>query len=136
MRGPVIHRDPTTPTGTNCSNITRSRDALTLQVLHSHVADLSDKFLPLEPVFPLVSSHLVLQGPWIRITHKAPPGGGGGEAAAAATAADKRAVYCPAGRPGASKPGTQAEITGGFPLLAGHRCCLLRVSSRQSAAER
>lgn len=46
---------------------TRTRDALTLEVLHPHVADLPDKFLPLEPVFPLVSSHLearrVLQGP-------------------------------------------------------------------------
>lgn len=34
------------------------RDVLTLQVLHSHVADLPDKFLPLEPVCPAASSHL------------------------------------------------------------------------------
>lgn len=47
-----------------------------LQVLHSDVADLSDKFLPLEPVFPLVSSHLerrrVLQGSWARTLRKLP----------------------------------------------------------------
>lgn len=31
--------------------------SLTLEVLHSHVADVSDEFLPLEPVIPLVPSH-------------------------------------------------------------------------------
>lgn len=36
----------------------RRRDVPTLQVLHSNVANLSDKFFPFEPVFPLVSSHL------------------------------------------------------------------------------
>lgn len=52
------------------------RDAPTLQILHSHVADLSDEFLPLKPVFPLVPGHMScgsLLGPWIRITDKAAP---------------------------------------------------------------
>lgn len=37
----------------------RRRSSLlpTLQVLDSHVADLADEFLPLEPVLPLVSRH-------------------------------------------------------------------------------
>lgn len=65
----------------------------------------------------------MLPGPWIRITHKAPPSGGG--EAATASAAGKRDVYCPAGRQGASKLFKQAEITEGFILLAGHRWCLL-----------
>ena len=69
-----------------------------MQVLHSHVADLSDKLLPLEPVFPLVSSHLESAARTLgRIPHEAPSGGGGDAFAAAAA---RRTLYCPAGRPG------------------------------------
>lgn len=53
------------------------RDAPTLQILHSHVADLSDEFLPLKPVFPLVPGHMSCGtplGPRIRITDKSCPG--------------------------------------------------------------
>lgn len=76
MRGQASHRDPTAPTVPKLQQYLASRDAPTLQVLHSHVADLSDKFLPLEPVFPLVSSHLEpwrgLRGPWAGSLTKLP----------------------------------------------------------------
>ena len=111
-------------------------DALTLQVLDPHVADLPDKFLPLEPVLPLVSSHLErrteLQGPRAGSLTKPPrveeeeeeetvllllplllqwPGG--------------LSIVRLAGRE-PCKLLPQAEGPEGFNSAAGHRCCLLQ----------
>eukprot|EP00064_Thunnus_orientalis_P008178 superscaffoldBa00000956_g8201 len=126
MRGQATHRAPTAPL---CYQTVKQQDAPTLQVLHSDVADLSDKFLPLEPVLPLVSSHLdprrVLQGSRAGTLRKLP---GWRRRSCCCSGQAGCLIVLPADRD-PCKPGTQAEMTGSGDSVAGHGWCLLRTSS-------
>lgn len=105
------------------------RDVLTLQVLHSHVADLPDKFLPLEPVCPAASSHLESrrepQGPWKDHSQSSPGWRRRRRRRSCCCSGQERAIVQPVGpepcrhagghqREGASSPADMAAALSGF----------------------